>query len=209
MNDSDAIYSLENPAATYKASKVKTSLNPANPTAAGMNASGGEASSGDQTIIIDGSMLAPQNGSIALSSQNTAGDLNHLLNGTATINGSLTNGGFVSLVKTELDNNGNAAAVMSTGVKLASQQEKALSTADATPAPTTAAVKPKANNPRGGHVCNICSKGFAKREHLTKHLRIHDTTNKRFSCEYCQKAFRDRYELVRHARRHTGDFAYR
>ena len=59
------------------------------------------------------------------------------------------------------------------------------------------------------HVCDICNKGFVKREHLTKHLRIHKSDNKRYSCEYCQKAFRDRYELVRHTRRHTGDFPFR
>ena len=59
------------------------------------------------------------------------------------------------------------------------------------------------------HVCDVCNKTFAKREHLTKHLRIHKSDNKRYSCEYCQKAFRDRYELVRHTRRHTGDFPFR
>ena len=59
------------------------------------------------------------------------------------------------------------------------------------------------------HVCDVCTKTFAKREHLTKHLRIHKSDNKRYSCEYCQKAFRDRYELVRHTRRHTGDFPFR
>ena len=59
------------------------------------------------------------------------------------------------------------------------------------------------------HMCDVCNKTFAKREHLTKHLRIHKSDNKRYSCEYCQKAFRDRYELVRHTRRHTGDFPFR
>ena len=59
------------------------------------------------------------------------------------------------------------------------------------------------------HICEVCTKTFAKREHLTKHLRIHKSDNKRYSCEYCQKAFRDRYELVRHTRRHTGDFPFR
>ena len=59
------------------------------------------------------------------------------------------------------------------------------------------------------HACDLCSKTFVKREHLTKHLRIHKNDNKRYSCEYCQKAFRDRYELVRHTRRHTGDFPFR
>lgn len=58
------------------------------------------------------------------------------------------------------------------------------------------------------HLCDICTKGFAKREHLTKHIRIHKDT-KRYSCEFCQKQFRDRYELVRHQRRHTGDFPFR
>eukprot|EP00095_Tigriopus_kingsejongensis_P002910 maker-scaffold336_size202805-snap-gene-1.35 protein:Tk02910 transcript:maker-scaffold336_size202805-snap-gene-1.35-mRNA-1 annotation:"zinc finger protein 729-like" len=59
------------------------------------------------------------------------------------------------------------------------------------------------------HLCEVCQKTFVKREHLTKHLRIHKNDNKRYSCEYCQKAFRDRYELVRHTRRHTGDFPFR
>jgi KRAB domain-containing zinc finger protein len=59
------------------------------------------------------------------------------------------------------------------------------------------------------HCCDVCQKTFAKREHLTKHLRIHKSDNKRYSCEYCHKAFRDRYELVRHTRRHTGDFPFR
>ncbi|CAB4054974.1 KRAB [Lepeophtheirus salmonis] len=63
--------------------------------------------------------------------------------------------------------------------------------------------------PHKPHICNICSKRFAKREHLTKHLRIHKSDNKRYSCEFCYKAFRDRYELVRHTRRHTGDFPHR
>jgi hypothetical protein len=57
-------------------------------------------------------------------------------------------------------------------------------------------------------ICSICSKGFAKREHLTKHTRIHKEA-KRYTCEFCQKMFRDRYELVRHSRRHTGDFPFR
>jgi len=57
-------------------------------------------------------------------------------------------------------------------------------------------------------ICDICNKGFAKREHLTKHTRIHKDT-KRYTCDFCQKQFRDRYELVRHQRRHTGDFPFR
>jgi uncharacterized Zn-finger protein len=59
------------------------------------------------------------------------------------------------------------------------------------------------------HSCDVCNKTFAKREHLTKHLRIHKSDNKRYTCEFCHKAFRDRYELVRHTRRHTGDFPFR
>ena len=62
--------------------------------------------------------------------------------------------------------------------------------------------------PTKSFICEICNKGFAKREHLTKHTRIHKDT-KRYTCEYCQKQFRDRYELVRHQRRHTGDFPFR
>ena len=28
------------------------------------------------------------------------------------------------------------------------------------------------------HLCDICNKGFAKREHLTKHIRIHKDTKR-------------------------------
>ena len=81
--------------------------------------------------------------------------------------------------------------------------------ADDAPVPRGASQSKQNGTEERPHVCDICSKGFVKREHLTKHLRIHKSDNKRYSCEYCQKAFRDRYELVRHTRRHTGDFPFR
>ena len=80
--------------------------------------------------------------------------------------------------------------------------------ADGAPVPRGSSTKQNGTEDRP-HVCDVCNKGFVKREHLTKHLRIHKSDNKRYSCEYCQKAFRDRYELVRHTRRHTGDFPFR
>lgn len=67
--------------------------------------------------------------------------------------------------------------------------------------------KPPINSNKS-HICEICNKAFAKREHLTKHTRIHKDS-KRYTCDFCQKQFRDRYELVRHQRRHTGDFPFR
>ena len=115
----------------------------------------------------------------------------------------------------ERDAEGNRIPVQSVTVATSQPQpvvkaeEDALSQAAAVIKNEVSAVsKSSSSSISKGFVCEICSKGFAKREHLTKHTRIHKDT-KRYTCDFCQKQFRDRYELVRHQRRHTGDFPFR
>ena len=115
----------------------------------------------------------------------------------------------------ERDAEGNRIPVQSVTVATSQPQpvvkaeEDALSQAAAVIKNEVSAVsKSSSSSISKAFVCEICSKGFAKREHLTKHTRIHKDT-KRYTCDFCQKQFRDRYELVRHQRRHTGDFPFR
>lgn len=117
----------------------------------------------------------------------------------------------------ERDAEGNRIPVQSVSVATSQPQavikaeEDALSQATAViknEVTTVAKSSSSSSSITKGFVCEICSKGFAKREHLTKHIRIHKDT-KRYTCDFCQKQFRDRYELVRHQRRHTGDFPFR
>ena len=47
----------------------------------------------------------------------------------------------------------------------------------------TPVIKPQAPNPPNkSFICDICNKGFAKREHLTKHTRIHKDTKRYVYC---------------------------
>ncbi|XP_031636842.1 zinc finger protein OZF-like, partial [Contarinia nasturtii] len=56
--------------------------------------------------------------------------------------------------------------------------------------------------------CNFCSKQFSKKYNLNIHVRIH-TGTKPFKCEICEKRFVKRSDLVRHARTHTGERPFR
>ncbi len=125
--------------------------------------------------------------------------------GTATVIATTTGGGAVQAI-TQQDLLGQAAATIKTEQQPAGQPQVAQ--VIVTSRPRQGGNKGDPNAPRP-HTCDVCDKTFVKREHLTKHLRIHKTDNKRYACEFCQKAFRDRYELVRHTRRHTGDFPFR
>ena len=105
----------------------------------------------------------------------------------------------------------NVPAATSQAQPVVKAEEDALSQATAVIKNEVSAVSKNSSSSSSiskAFVCEICSKGFAKREHLTKHTRIHKDT-KRYTCDFCQKQFRDRYELVRHQRRHTGDFPFR
>ncbi|CCH42801.1 hypothetical protein BN7_2345 [Wickerhamomyces ciferrii] len=53
-------------------------------------------------------------------------------------------------------------------------------------------------------VCNVCTRAFARHEHLKRHERSH-TKEKPFSCGVCQRKFSRRDLLLRHAQKlHAG-----
>ncbi|KAK6544519.1 hypothetical protein TWF694_001211 [Orbilia ellipsospora] len=58
------------------------------------------------------------------------------------------------------------------------------------------AVPPKVDRPRP-HVCSICSRSFARLEHLKRHERSH-TKEKPFECPECLRCFARRDLLLRH-----------
>ena len=51
--------------------------------------------------------------------------------------------------------------------------------------------------------CEICGKGFKRKEHLIKHQVVH-TGERRFSCETCGRKFTEKSYLVKHTRIHVG-----
>ncbi|CAG2060768.1 unnamed protein product [Timema podura] len=53
------------------------------------------------------------------------------------------------------------------------------------------------------HVCNICSKGFQLRGHLTRHKLIHSGA-KPYLCEVCGKGFSQKSSLKLHKQSHAG-----
>ncbi|KAF3930735.1 hypothetical protein ABW19_dt0209921 [Dactylella cylindrospora] len=64
------------------------------------------------------------------------------------------------------------------------------------PAKTKEAAPPKVDRPRP-HVCSICSRSFARLEHLKRHERSH-TKEKPFECPECLRCFARRDLLLRH-----------
>ena len=67
------------------------------------------------------------------------------------------------------------AAVSQTGIK---GEGDALSQAAAVIKSEVTTPLKNANVPSKSFICDICNKGFAKREHLTKHTRIHKDTKR-------------------------------
>lgn len=53
------------------------------------------------------------------------------------------------------------------------------------PRRTTPAAKPKEKS----FICDFCSKGFYRIEHLERHRKIHLPAEKKFSCDLCKKKF--------------------
>lgn len=53
------------------------------------------------------------------------------------------------------------------------------------------------------HVCEICSRGFKRREHLYQHMKLH-TGFRPYICEHCNKAFMRKEHVIRHSTLHSG-----
>ncbi|KFM73608.1 PR domain zinc finger protein 1, partial [Stegodyphus mimosarum] len=53
------------------------------------------------------------------------------------------------------------------------------------------------------HVCDVCNKSFAYKNHLKQHLLLH-TGEKPHMCEVCNKSFAYKWHLKEHMLIHTG-----
>ncbi|XP_034484275.1 zinc finger protein 300-like [Drosophila innubila] len=54
------------------------------------------------------------------------------------------------------------------------------------------------------HTCVYCGKVFIKKQHWTRHLRVH-TGERPYNCPHCQRAFSQISSLKTHIRVHTGE----
>ncbi|GBM98380.1 Zinc finger protein 768 [Araneus ventricosus] len=60
----------------------------------------------------------------------------------------------------------------------------------------------------GRFVCQICLKGFGRKNHLVRHYRTH-TGEKPFVCDKCEKRYSQSNDLAKHRRSHTGEKLYK
>ena len=58
-----------------------------------------------------------------------------------------------------------------------------------------------------GFKCDVCGKGFYKKQNLVFHLQMH-TGKKQFECKTCHKIFPHPYNLHLHEQRHRSDKIY-
>lgn len=59
------------------------------------------------------------------------------------------------------------------------------------------------NSQQKTHVCEVCSRGFKRREHLYQHMKLH-TGFRPYVCEHCNKAFMRKEHVIRHSTLHSG-----
>lgn len=57
------------------------------------------------------------------------------------------------------------------------------------------------------YVCDVCSRGFKRREHLYQHVKLH-TGFRPYRCDHCNKAFMRKEHLIRHSTLHSGQKNY-
>lgn len=62
---------------------------------------------------------------------------------------------------------------------------------------------PSSNSQQKSHICEICSRGFKRREHLYQHMKLH-TGFRPYICEHCNKAFMRKEHVIRHSTLHSG-----
>lgn len=57
--------------------------------------------------------------------------------------------------------------------------------------------------------CTVCFKKYNHKQYLIKHMRIHDSANRKmFQCEFCDKVVTNTQSLQIHRRKHTGEKPY-
>lgn len=55
------------------------------------------------------------------------------------------------------------------------------------------------------YFCEVCEKGFTRKQSLNRHVKVHDESTKVFTCTFCPKSFRTTANLKRHLISHTGE----
>lgn len=70
---------------------------------------------------------------------------------------------------------------------------------------TTSASSSQQKPKEKSFVCEICSKGFYRSEHLERHKNVHIPAEKKFACDLCKKKFNLKVNLKSHMRVHNQD----
>lgn len=70
-------------------------------------------------------------------------------------------------------------------------------------APHANTVQHSSSSQQKTHVCDICQRGFKRREHLYQHMKLH-TGFRPYICEHCNKSFMRKEHVIRHSTLHSG-----